>query len=119
MQSQLNKTLSIKDWTAVIGPIAGEKRAALTGSRRRQTAAFSAWQRGACLVVQQTLGIAGFCALPCGNAVFERVDVLLVDELDGEAVFEISHHPGLDLAEHDMGLQRRAVFRGDRGARQR
>jgi hypothetical protein len=53
--------------------------------------------------------------LPRGNAVFERVGHLLVNKLEREAFLEVSHHPGLDLAEHDHGAQRGAVFRGDRG----
>jgi len=43
-------------------------------------------------------GAAGRGALPRGNAVFERFGQLLVHELDREALFEVSHHPGLDLA---------------------
>src|SRR5512140_1532210 len=64
-------------------------------------------------------GSGGWCALPRGNAVFERLSNLLVDEFEREAFFEVSHHPGLDLAEHHHGFQGRAVFRGDGGARQR
>ena len=58
-------------------------------------------------------------ALPRGNRVFERLADLLVDELEREAFLEVSHHTGLHLAQHDQRFQRRAVFRGDRGARKR
>ncbi len=64
-------------------------------------------------------GLEGARALPRGNAVFERLSNLLVDKFEREAFLEVSHDPGLDLAEHDHGFQRRAVFRGDGGARQR
>ena len=36
--------------------------------------------------------------LPRGNAVFQRLGQLLVNELEREAFFEVSHHPGLDFA---------------------
>ncbi len=41
-----------------------------------------------------------FCALPRGNALFESLGHLLMDELEGKAVLEISHHAGLHPAEH-------------------
>src|SRR5437667_9166425 len=62
-------------------------------------------------------GMGAGGALPRGNAVFECLGVLRVDELDRKAFLEVSHHAGLDLAEHDHRLQRWAAFRGDRGAR--
>ena len=40
-------------------------------------------------------------ALPRGNAFFERFGQLLVNELEGKAFFQVSHHPRLDLAEQD------------------
>src|SRR6202008_2339765 len=60
-----------------------------------------------------------FRALPRGNAFFERVGYLLVDELDRKAFVEVSHHARLDLAEHDERLDRRPVLRGNGGTGQR
>src|SRR6476469_3004900 len=68
------------------------------------------------------LEIQGFWrdrALPRGNALFESLDRLLVDELDGEAVFEVSHHAALDAAEQDGRFQRRPVLGGHGCTRQR
>ena len=42
--------------------------------------------------------------LPRGNRVFERVGELLVHELQRKTFLEVSHHPGLDLAEQDKGF---------------
>src|SRR5258708_17056807 len=57
-------------------------------------------------------GLEGARALPRGNAVFERLSNLLVDKFEREAFLEVSHDPGLDLAAHDHGFQRRAGFPG-------
>ena len=41
---------------------------------------------------------------------------LLVNKFEREAIIEVSHHPGLDLAEQDQRFKRRAVFCRDGGA---
>jgi hypothetical protein len=53
--------------------------------------------------------------LPGGDAIFQRLGQLLVDEFEREAFLEVSHHPGLHLAERHQRFQQGAVFRRLRG----
>jgi hypothetical protein len=59
-------------------------------------------QCGDRLVESEKGGIPETRALPRGNRVFERLGGLLVDELERKTFFEVSHHPRLNLAEHDQ-----------------
>ena len=43
-------------------------------------------------------------ALPRGNAFFERLGHLFVNEFERKTFFQVSHHPRLNLAEHDHGF---------------
>ena len=52
--------------------------------------------------------------LPRANAVVECFGQLLVDELQREAVLEVADDPGLNPAERNLRMNRRAVFRRDR-----
>src|SRR5205814_10568662 len=96
--------------------ISARKPAALTAFCRLQTRQRRHPWYGYRLLRLEKRGLWAAGALPRGNRVFERLGILLVDELQREAFIEISHHARLDLAEHDQRFQRRAVFRGDGGA---
>jgi hypothetical protein len=68
----------------------GDRHDARCGAARTQTAPEGAAKAG----------IFEFCALPRGNALFESLGHLLMNELEGKAVLEIPHHAGLHPAEH-------------------
>src|SRR4051812_12504800 len=88
----------------------------LTAYDARQSVKGGVRRRGHCPKMLETRGFGAPGALPRGNRVFERLGQLLVDELQRKTFLEVSHHAGLHLAEHDQRFQRRAVFRGGRGA---
>jgi len=55
-------------------------------------------------------GVYGARRLPGGDVIFETVRILLVNELEREAFFEVADHPGLNPAQRNLGLQRWPVF---------
>ena len=73
---------------------------ALTCFGGAKTAEGGTRQLGYRLHAHRKWGIASGRALPRANAVFERLGQLLVDEFQRKTFFEVSHHPGLDLAQH-------------------
>jgi hypothetical protein len=51
---------------------------------------------------EQSLGLCSRGALPRGNALFERLGELLMDEFHGKTFLEITHHPRLHAAEQNQ-----------------
>ena len=52
-------------------------------------------------------------ALPAGHVLFQKVRVLEVGELHGEAVVEVAHHPARGLADGDRGADLGPLLGGD------
>src|ERR1700756_1698090 len=53
---------------------------------------------------------------PAGDVVFQEVRMLQAGELDGEAVFEMTHDAALHFAERNQRADRRPLVAGDTGA---
>ena len=48
-----------------------------------------------------------------GDVIFDEIRVLQAHEFDGEAVFNVTHHPALRFADGDHGSDRRSQLRRD------